>query len=64
MIASPAIIRSRPVTPIWPSPIYFRRPFPTSGNLVEWNNVSPRLGIASDVTGHGKSVVRASYGRY
>lgn len=38
--------------------------FAASGNLIEWNNVSPRLGIAFDVTGHGTSVVRASYGRY
>ncbi len=38
--------------------------FAASGNLIEWNNVSPRLGLAVDVTGHGTSVVRASYGRY
>jgi len=38
--------------------------FPASGNLVEWNNVSPRVGLALDVTGHGTSVVRFSYGRF
>jgi hypothetical protein len=38
--------------------------FAASGNLIEWNNVSPRLGLAVDVTGHGTSVLRASYGRY
>jgi len=35
-----------------------------SGNLVDWNTVSPRLGLAFDVTGKGDSVVRLSYGRY
>ncbi len=38
--------------------------FPASGNLVEWNNVSPRLGLAFDPTGKGTSVVRFSYGRF
>jgi hypothetical protein len=38
--------------------------FPASGNLVEWNNFSPRIGAAFDVTGKGSSVVRLSYGRY
>jgi Carboxypeptidase regulatory-like domain/TonB dependent receptor len=38
--------------------------FPASGNLVDWNNVSPRLGLALDVTGKGTSVIRFSYGRF
>jgi hypothetical protein len=38
--------------------------FPASGNLVSWNTVSPRLGMALDLTGKGDSVLRASYGRY
>ncbi len=38
--------------------------YPASGNLVDWNTVSPRLGLAFDLTGKGDSVLRASYGRY
>jgi carboxypeptidase family protein/TonB-dependent receptor-like protein len=38
--------------------------YPASGKLVDWNTVSPRLGIAYDVTGKGNSVLRFSYGRY
>jgi hypothetical protein len=35
-----------------------------SGNLVDWNTVSPRIGVAFDPTGKGNSVVRFSYGLY
>jgi len=35
-----------------------------SGNLVDWNTVSPRIGLAFDITGKGDSVLRLSYGRY
>ncbi len=35
-----------------------------SGNLVDWNTVSPRIGLAFDLTGKGDSVLRLSYGRY
>ena len=38
--------------------------FAASGNLVSWNTVSPRIGVAFDVTGKGTSVVRFSYGRF
>lgn len=38
--------------------------YPASGNLVDWNTVSPRIGVAYDVTGKGDSVLRFSYGRY
>jgi len=35
--------------------------FAASGNLVDWNNVSPRVGLAWDPTGKGRSVLRFSY---
>jgi carboxypeptidase family protein/TonB-dependent receptor-like protein len=35
-----------------------------SGHLVDWNTVSPRVGVAFDLTGKGDSVLRFSYGRY
>jgi hypothetical protein len=38
--------------------------FPASGNLVDWNNVSPRIGVAYDPTGKGNSVIRFGYGIY
>jgi hypothetical protein len=38
--------------------------FPASGSLIDWNNVSPRVGLALDVTGKGTSVVRFSYSRF
>ena len=49
--------------PDWPQ-LFPVTKFPASGNLVEWNNVSPRIGVAYDFTGNGNSVIRFGYGRY
>jgi len=38
--------------------------FPGSGDLVDWNTVSPRIGVAFDPTGKGDSVLRFAYGIY
>jgi hypothetical protein len=40
------------------------RTFPQSANLANWNNVAPRLGLAYDLTGKGRSVLRAAYSRF
>lgn len=38
--------------------------FPASGNVVDWNTVSPRIGVAYDPTGRGNQVFRAAFGIY
>jgi hypothetical protein len=40
------------------------RSFSQGPDLANWNNFSPRVGMALDITGHGTSVLRASYGRF
>ena len=36
----------------------------TSKTLIDWNIVSPRSGLVYDVSGEGRTLVKASYGRY
>jgi hypothetical protein len=37
---------------------------PELDNIVEWNNFSPRLGLAFQLTSDHKTLLKASYGRY
>jgi TonB dependent receptor len=46
------------------SSLFPNRTFPQSPDIVVWNNVAPRIGGAFDVTGKGRSVIRASYSRF
>jgi hypothetical protein len=38
--------------------------FAGTAALDSWNTLSPRLGFTYDLTGDGKTIVRANYGRY
>ena len=38
--------------------------FPEQTNLPNWHDVSPRLGMAWDLTGDGRTALKASLGRY
>ena len=40
------------------------RDFPEVKNLPNWNNVVPRLGVSYDLTGQGKTAVKANIGVY
>ncbi|HEV2387641.1 MAG TPA: TonB-dependent receptor [Candidatus Acidoferrales bacterium] len=44
--------------------LFPQRTFPARGGVVDWNNVSPRIGLAFDPNGRGTSVFRFSYDRY
>jgi hypothetical protein len=34
------------------------------GNLYTWNLISPRLGVTAKLSGNGRTILRASYGRF
>jgi len=38
--------------------------FPEVGNLMSWNLPAPRLGLTYSLTGDGKTVLKANYGKY
>jgi hypothetical protein len=38
--------------------------FPAVGNLIDWNVLAPRIGIAHDLVGDGKTIAKLSYGQY
>lgn len=40
------------------------RSFPEQTGVMEWTNLSPRLGIVYDIAGDSRTVLKASYGRY
>ena len=44
--------------------LFPQRTFPAQNGVVDWNNAAPRVGVAFDPDGHGKQVIRFSYGRY
>lgn len=49
----------------WLNPDFFsKKTLSKLSNLIVWNNISPRLGIAIDLFGKGKTIAKAFYGRY
>jgi hypothetical protein len=44
--------------------LFADRTFPQSPNIATWNTVRPRIGAAYDLTGQGRSVVRAFFGQF
>jgi outer membrane receptor protein involved in Fe transport len=55
----------QPLTPAaWKEDLVATRSRAGSDNLFDFNNWSPRVGLSYDITGDGKTVFRASFGRY
>jgi hypothetical protein len=44
--------------------LFPQRTFPQSPNIATWNTFRPRLGAAYDLTGKGRSVLRAYFGQF
>jgi len=60
-----------PITPgylVWqtkPQPLYFApKKYPAYKDYMNWNTLSPRIGITFDPFGDGKTSLRASYSKY
>jgi hypothetical protein len=49
-----------PVGPFNPTQVNF----PAVSNLITWNLTAPRLGLTYDLTGNGKTVLKANYASY
>jgi hypothetical protein len=48
-----------------PAGIYFpERSFQRTADLIAWNDLSPRLGVAIDLFGKGRGVLRGSFSRF
>jgi hypothetical protein len=48
-----------------PAGLYFpERTFARSPDLITWNNIAPRVGVAFDIFGRGHAVIKASYSRF
>jgi hypothetical protein len=54
--------RYRPYLPAQTGPAGLT--FAAVDEVLIWNNVGPRLGVSVDVTGRGKTLVKANYGKY
>jgi hypothetical protein len=55
----------QPLTPAaWKEDLVAYRSRSGSDNIFDFNNWSPRVGLSYDITGDGKTVFRASFGRY
>jgi len=43
---------------------WIRQVFAARSNLIDWNVVAPRVGVIQVLTGDGRTVLKATYGRY
>jgi TonB dependent receptor/Carboxypeptidase regulatory-like domain len=44
--------------------LFPQRSYPQSPNIATWNTFRPRIGAAYDITGQGRSVIRAFFGQF